>query len=60
MDIGLQSLFSSYGWQNGITDGQVYREELKLAQLAEELDFDAVWPVEHHFFDFSEIEAKID
>ena len=53
MDIGLQSLFSSHGWQDGITDGQVYKEELKLAQLAEELGFDTVWPVEHHFFDYS-------
>lgn len=53
MDIGLQLIFSSYGWKNGITDGQVYKEELGLALLAEELGFDAVWPVEHHFFDYS-------
>ena len=53
MDIGLQLLFSSYGWQDGITDAQVYQEELVLAQLAEELGFDAFWPVEHHFFDYS-------
>ena len=53
MDIGLQSLFSSHGWQDGITDAQVYKEELRLALLAEELGFDAIWPVEHHFFDYS-------
>ncbi len=53
MDVGLQSLFSSYGWKNGITDGQVYQEEIRLARLAEELGFDAIWPVEHHFFDYS-------
>lgn len=53
MDVGLQSIFASYGWQDGITDGQVYEEELGLIRLAEEFGFDAVWPVEHHFFDYS-------
>jgi alkanesulfonate monooxygenase SsuD/methylene tetrahydromethanopterin reductase-like flavin-dependent oxidoreductase (luciferase family) len=31
----------------------VYDEELKLALLAEELGFDTIWAVEHHFFDYS-------
>ena len=53
MDIGLQLIFSSYGWQDGMSDGQVYGEELRLARLAEELGFDAIGPVEHHFFDYS-------
>ena len=53
MDVGLQSIFSSYGWEEGITDGQVYKDELRLAQLAEGLGFDAIWPVEHHFFNYS-------
>ncbi len=53
METGLQLIFSSYGCQDGVTDGQVYKEELRLAQLAEELGFGAVWPVEHHFFDYS-------
>jgi alkanesulfonate monooxygenase SsuD/methylene tetrahydromethanopterin reductase-like flavin-dependent oxidoreductase (luciferase family) len=53
MDVGLQLIFTSYGWDNGITDSQVYEDELRLAHLAEELGFDAMWPVEHHFFDYS-------
>jgi alkanesulfonate monooxygenase SsuD/methylene tetrahydromethanopterin reductase-like flavin-dependent oxidoreductase (luciferase family) len=53
MDVGLQLIFSSYGWDEGITDAQVYTEELKLARQAEALGFDAIWPVEHHFFDYS-------
>jgi alkanesulfonate monooxygenase SsuD/methylene tetrahydromethanopterin reductase-like flavin-dependent oxidoreductase (luciferase family) len=52
MDVGLQLLFASYGWDN-ISDGAVYREDLALARRAEALGFDAIWPVEHHFFDYS-------
>jgi alkanesulfonate monooxygenase SsuD/methylene tetrahydromethanopterin reductase-like flavin-dependent oxidoreductase (luciferase family) len=52
MDVGVQTVFSSHGW-DGITDGQVYREETTLALLAEELGFDCVWAVEHHFYDYS-------
>ena len=52
MDVGIQTLFSSHGW-DGITDGQVYREDTALALLAEELGFDVVWAVEHHFYDYS-------
>ena len=36
MDVGLQLIFSSYGWDEGLSDGQVYKEELGLALLAEE------------------------
>jgi alkanesulfonate monooxygenase SsuD/methylene tetrahydromethanopterin reductase-like flavin-dependent oxidoreductase (luciferase family) len=52
MDVGIQTLFASHGWP-GIGDGQVYAEDTKLALLAEELGFDVVWAVEHHFYDYS-------
>jgi alkanesulfonate monooxygenase SsuD/methylene tetrahydromethanopterin reductase-like flavin-dependent oxidoreductase (luciferase family) len=52
MDVGIQTLFSSHGW-DGMTDGQVLREETQLALLADELGFDVVWAVEHHFYDYS-------
>ena len=52
MDIGVQVIFSSQGWP-GISDSQVYDEDTSLALLAEELGFDVVWAVEHHFFDYS-------
>ena len=52
MDVGIQTLFASHGWP-GITDGQVYDEDTRLALLAEELGFDVVWAVEHHFYDYS-------
>jgi alkanesulfonate monooxygenase SsuD/methylene tetrahydromethanopterin reductase-like flavin-dependent oxidoreductase (luciferase family) len=52
MDVGVQMVFTSHGW-SGIRDSQVYDEEIRLARLADELGFDVVWSVEHHFFDYS-------
>src|SRR5690606_13680144 len=36
-----------------ISDARMYHEELDLAVRAEELGYDAVWVVEHHFADYS-------
>ncbi len=38
MDVGLQMVFSSYGWSN-VSDQQVWDEELRLARLAADLRF---------------------
>jgi len=53
MKVGLQMIFQSWGYDPTVTDAQVYDEELRLAELADELGFDAVWPVEHHFEDYA-------
>jgi len=45
-------LFSSYGWDD-IRDDQVWKEELRLAELAADSGFDVLWSAEHHFFDYS-------
>jgi alkanesulfonate monooxygenase SsuD/methylene tetrahydromethanopterin reductase-like flavin-dependent oxidoreductase (luciferase family) len=52
MDVGIQMVFASYGWDD-IGDRQVWDEELRLARLADELGFDVLWSVEHHFYDYS-------
>ena len=52
MAVGMMMLFASYGWEN-IGDDQVWGEELQLARLAAESDFDVLWSAEHHFFDYS-------
>ena len=52
MDVGIQNLFASHGWAD-IDDGQVVAEDTRLSLLADELGFDVVWSVEHHFFDYS-------
>jgi alkanesulfonate monooxygenase SsuD/methylene tetrahydromethanopterin reductase-like flavin-dependent oxidoreductase (luciferase family) len=53
MRVGVQLIFQSWGYGGGITDGQVVDEEIRLGVLAEELGYDALWPVEHHFSDYS-------
>src|SRR5262245_23761406 len=52
MDVGVQMVFASYGWEN-VSDEEVWDEELRLARLAAELGFDVLWSVEHHFNDYS-------
>ena len=51
MDVGIQVIFSSFGSNH--TDSQVFSEEVRLCLLAEDLGFDVLWPVEHHFTDYS-------
>jgi alkanesulfonate monooxygenase SsuD/methylene tetrahydromethanopterin reductase-like flavin-dependent oxidoreductase (luciferase family) len=51
--IGVQMIFQSWGYPQSVTDEQVYREEITLALQAEQLGFDALWPVEHHFEDYA-------
>ncbi len=52
MDLGLMMIFSSYGWE-GMSDDQVWDEDLRLARQAPGLGFDVLWSAEHHFFDYS-------
>ena len=49
----MQLIFSSYGCDDSVTDAQVYEDEVRLAKQAEGLGFDALWPVEHHYFDYA-------
>ena len=51
MDVGIQVIFSSFG--SDASDSQVYSEEVRLCLLAEDLGYDVIWPVEHHFTDYS-------
>ncbi len=52
MNIGIEQVMQSWGWDN-ISDEQVYDEEIKIALMADELGYDDVWVVEHHFEDYS-------
>jgi alkanesulfonate monooxygenase SsuD/methylene tetrahydromethanopterin reductase-like flavin-dependent oxidoreductase (luciferase family) len=51
MQFGVQMVFQNFGRRT--SDAQVYDEDIRLGLLAEELGFDALWPVEHHFEDYS-------
>jgi len=52
MEVGMIQVIQSFGY-DGMTDAQVYDEELRLAIAADELGYDHVWVVEHHFEDYS-------
>jgi alkanesulfonate monooxygenase SsuD/methylene tetrahydromethanopterin reductase-like flavin-dependent oxidoreductase (luciferase family) len=52
VDVGHLIFCASDGYSN-ISDGQIYAEEVRLATLADELGFDVVWSVEHHFDGYS-------
>jgi len=41
------------GAGEGRTDRNVYRNELRFADLAEPLGFESIWGVEHHFTDYT-------
>ena len=51
MHIGYSPIFQNPG--NTLTDAEVYRKELHLAELADPLGFDSIWSVEHHFTDYT-------
>ena len=52
MDVGMMMIYSSYGWEEG-SDGQMWQEELRLAEIAADSGFDCLWSAEHHFNDYS-------
>jgi len=51
MHVGYAPIFQNPG--NALPDAEVYRHELRLAEMAEPLGFDSVWSVEHHFTDYT-------
>ena len=51
MHVGMAVVFQNPGQARA--DREVYRNELRLADLAEPLGFESVWGVEHHFTDYT-------
>jgi alkanesulfonate monooxygenase SsuD/methylene tetrahydromethanopterin reductase-like flavin-dependent oxidoreductase (luciferase family) len=51
MHVGYGAAFQNPG--NKLPDSVVWREEVRLAEMAEPLGFDSVWSVEHHFDDYT-------
>ncbi|MCH7478276.1 MAG: LLM class flavin-dependent oxidoreductase [SAR324 cluster bacterium] len=51
MHVGMATVFQNTGKKR--TDYEVYRNELRLADLAEPLGFESIWGVEHHFTDYT-------
>jgi alkanesulfonate monooxygenase SsuD/methylene tetrahydromethanopterin reductase-like flavin-dependent oxidoreductase (luciferase family) len=51
MHVGTALIFQ--GTDPGRSDREVYERELRLGILAEELGFESIWGVEHHFTDYT-------
>lgn len=51
MHVGMSPIFQNPG--NQISDAEVYREEVRLAEMAEPLGFESIWAIEHHFTDYT-------
>ncbi len=51
MHVGMSVIFQNPGER--IPDQQVYQQDLALALQAEDLGFDSVWSVEHHFTSYT-------
>ncbi|MSP42358.1 MAG: LLM class flavin-dependent oxidoreductase [Alphaproteobacteria bacterium] len=51
MDVGLAVVFQ--GTNKDLTDHQVYQQDLRIGMMAEELGFQSIWGIEHHFTDYT-------
>ena len=51
MHVGMSAVFQNPHKHK--TDYEVYRDELRLADLAEPLGYESIWGVEHHFTDYT-------
>jgi alkanesulfonate monooxygenase SsuD/methylene tetrahydromethanopterin reductase-like flavin-dependent oxidoreductase (luciferase family) len=51
MHVGYGAAFQNPG--NALSDTEIWREEVRLAEMAEPMGFDSVWSIEHHFDDYT-------
>ncbi len=51
MHVGMAAIFQNP--ERRCSDAEVYRDDLRLADLAEPLGFESIWGVEHHFSDYT-------
>jgi alkanesulfonate monooxygenase SsuD/methylene tetrahydromethanopterin reductase-like flavin-dependent oxidoreductase (luciferase family) len=51
MDVGLLTIFQNY--QGRGSDAEMVRGEMAIAERAEDLGYDKLWPAEHHFTNYS-------
>ena len=53
MHVGMASIFQNPDNDKGVSDHQIYQQDMALAISAEGLGFESVWGVEHHFTDYT-------
>ena len=53
MHVGMTAIFQNPLRSEGVSDYEVYKQDMELAFQAETLGFESVWGVEHHFTDYT-------
>lgn len=53
MHVGMAAIFQNPGRDRGVSDYSIYQQDMALALSAENLGFESVWGVEHHFTDYT-------
>jgi len=53
MHVGMAAIFQNPNNDTGVSDHSIYQQDLSMALKAEELGFESVWGVEHHFTDYT-------
>ena len=53
MHIGMTAIFQNPLNSEGVSDYEIYQQDMRLAFEAEQLGFQSVWGVEHHFTDYT-------
>ena len=53
MHIGMTAIFQNPLHSEGVSDYEIYQQDMQLAFQAEGLGFESVWGVEHHFTDYT-------
>lgn len=51
MHVGMAAIFQNP--ERHASDREVYRQDVRLADMAEPLGFESIWAVEHHFTDYT-------
>jgi alkanesulfonate monooxygenase SsuD/methylene tetrahydromethanopterin reductase-like flavin-dependent oxidoreductase (luciferase family) len=52
MHVGHTAIFQNPHNDQGVSDYQIYREDMAIAKEAADLGFQSVWGIEHHFTDY--------
>ncbi len=53
MHVGMAAIFQNPRRDQGVSDYEIYQQDMALALSAEGLGFESVWGVEHHFTDYT-------
>lgn len=53
MHVGMAAIFQNPNNDKGVSDYAIYQQDMRLSLMAEDLGYESVWGVEHHFTDYT-------